>query len=81
MYRRAERLWLGRWGRGWDGEFAEDAAGEVLVDFGMTGNGLANFGLGLLIPVVFSAVAKKRGARLLDFLDEIAPLQAAASSA
>ena len=47
----------------------------------MTGNGLANFGLGLLIPVVFSAVAKKRGARLLDFLDEIAPLQAAASSA
>ena len=72
---------LGRGGRGRDGEFAENATGEVLVDLVMPGDGLADFGLGLLVPVVFAAVPEEDGAGLIDFLDEFAPLQAAASSA
>ena len=47
----------------------------------MPGHGLADFGLGLLIPVVLAAVAEEDGARLTNFLDEIPPLQAEASSA
>ena len=53
----------------------------MFVDFVMPGHGLADLGLGLLVPVVLTAMAEEDGASLTDFLDEIPPLQAEASSA
>jgi len=63
------------------GEFAQDAAGEMFVDFVVPGNGLADLGQGLLISVVLAAVPDENGAGLIDFLNEFPPLQAEASSA
>jgi len=72
---------FGRGRRRGGGEFSEDAPGEVLVDFVVPWNGLANLGDGLLIPVVFATVPDEGGSSLFDFLDKVAPLQAATSSA
>ncbi len=58
-----------------------DALGEVLVDIGVSGNGLGYLCGGVVIPVVLPAVANKHAATRFELPDEVFPFHRSDSSA
>ena len=53
----------------------------MLVDIGVSGNGLGYLRGGVVIPVVFSAVANKYTATRFELSDEVFPFHRSDSSA
>ncbi len=59
----------------------EDALGEHLIDFCMTGHRLRNLRLRILIPIVLPAVPDKNCASFFDLPDKVAAFHANSSCA
>lgn len=59
----------------------QNMAGQEFFDFCVAGNRLSHSGAGVLIPIVFAAVANEDAPHLLDTRNQLAPLQATSSSA
>ena len=51
----------------------QDALSEMFVDIGVSGNGLGYLRGGVVIPVVFPAVANKYTATRFELPDEVFP--------
>lgn len=60
----------------WDVQFLDDALGKEFLDLTMPGNGLADPGLRVLIPIVTTAVTDEDATGLLNLTDQIAALHA-----
>ena len=62
------------------GKLLQNGTREMFIDLAMTRNGLRDFGGGILIPVVFAAVADEDRTLGFNLLDEFAAFHADSSS-